>query len=229
MTLAIHLSPRAARIIGCLIEKSITTPDQYPLSLHALTSACNQKSNRDPVLDLRENEVQDVLDELEQRHLVMSQSGFGSRVTKYQHRFCNSEFGNMKLTDREVAIVCELLLRGAQTPGELRSRASRLAPLRDVAEVERALEDLTARADGPFVAKLAREPGRREARYMHLFGGDLPPAATEDELRGTARAPSVPAPAARDRLEDLESEVQALRAEVAELRAAVERLTGVSS
>src|SRR6201996_2974391 len=158
MSLKIELTALEARVIGCLIEKAITTPDQYPLSLNALVNACNQKSNRDPVMDLSESAVQQVVDGLSKKHLVMEKSGFGSRVPKYQHRFCNTEFGTLKLDPQELAIVCELLVRGAQTPGELRTRAARMAPFSDVSEVEAALTRLSRREDGPFVTRLAREP-----------------------------------------------------------------------
>src|SRR5579871_6095228 len=142
MSLKIELTALEARVIGCLIEKAITTPDQYPLSLNALVNACNQKSNRDPVLDLSESEVQQTLDGLSRKHLVMEKSGFGSRVPKYQHRFCNTEFGNLVLDPQELAVVCELLLRGPQTPGELRGRASRMAPFSEVSETEATLTRL---------------------------------------------------------------------------------------
>jgi uncharacterized protein YceH (UPF0502 family) len=150
----VELTLHEARVIGCLIEKQITTPDQYPLSLNALTSACNQRSNRDPVLDLDEASVQRVLDGLTARFLVSEQRGYGSRVSKFEHRFCNTAFGTLKFSDQELAVVCELLLRGPQTPGELRSRASRLCRFSDVAEVEAVLERLAQRDDGPFVARL---------------------------------------------------------------------------
>jgi uncharacterized protein YceH (UPF0502 family) len=169
----IELTPVEARVIGCLIEKQITTPDQYPLSLNALVNACNQKSNRDPTMDLDERTVQGVVDVLSKRHFVMEKSGFGSRVPKYQHRFCNTEFGTLKLDAVELAIVCELLLRGPQTPGELRTRASRMATVTDVSEIEATLLKLANRIDGPFVVRLVREPGRRDSRYAHLFSGPV--------------------------------------------------------
>ena len=118
----IELSLIEARVIGCLIEKQITTPDQYPLSLNALVNACNQKSNRDPVMSADDATIQSTLDHLIRKHFVIEKSGFGSRVPKYQHRFCNTEFGTLKFTPQELAIVCELLVRGPQTPGELRTR-----------------------------------------------------------------------------------------------------------
>ncbi len=116
-----ELTPIEARVIGCLIEKEVTTPDQYPLSLNALTNACNQKSNREPVMSLSESEVLDAVDQLISRRLVSDESGFNSRVSKYQHRFCNTEFGDLKLSAQEKGIVCCMLLRGPQTPGELRN------------------------------------------------------------------------------------------------------------
>ncbi|RAU38833.1 YceH family protein [Enterobacter sp. ECC-175] len=167
-----QLSGTEARVIGCLLEKQITTPEQYPLSVNAVTMACNQKTNRDPVMNLSEHDVQDILDALVKRHYLRTVSGFGNRVTKYEQRFCNSEFGDLKLSPAEVAIVATLLLRGAQTPGELRSRASRMHEFRDVQEVEATLEGLASREDGPYVLRLAREPGKRESRYRHLFNDE---------------------------------------------------------
>ena len=187
----IHLTALDARLIGCLIEKEITTPDQYPLSLNALLAAANQKNNREPVLSLSEREVQFTVESLQRRHLVVEKSGFGSRVPKFQHRFCNTEYGTLKFTPQELAILCELLLRGAQTPGELRSRAARMAGFADAAGTEKVLEGLATRGDGPFVVRLAREPGRREARYAVTFvegapqAGDAPaPRAAPTGLTG---------------------------------------------
>lgn len=229
----IELTALEARVIGCLIEKQITTPDQYPLSLNALVNACNQKSNRIPVLELDESAVRQTLDALAKKHLILERGGFGSRVSKYQHLFCNTEFGTLKFTPQELAVVCELLLRGPQTPGELRSHASRMAPFADVSEVEAILEQLSERESGPLVVCLAREPGRREARYAHLFSGepDSAPAATRVPSGGGADVePSGRAgdgagsstasshPALETRLLRLESQVQTLRSELAELK-----------
>ncbi len=168
-----QLNATEARVIGCLLEKQVTTPEQYPLSVNAVTMACNQKTNREPVMNLSEHEVQDVLDALVKRHYLRTVSGFGNRVTKYEQRFCNSEFGDLKLSSAEVAVITTLLLRGAQTPGELRSRASRMHEFADMQEVEQVLEGLASREDGPYVVRLAREPGKRESRYMHLFSGEI--------------------------------------------------------
>jgi uncharacterized protein YceH (UPF0502 family) len=212
----IELTVHEARVIGCLIEKQIATPDQYPLSLNALVNACNQKSNRHPVLELDEREVQAVVDGLMKRQLVLEKSGFGSRVPKYQHLFCNTQFGSLKFSPQGTAIVCELLLRGPQTPGELRTHAARLAPLKDVSEVEAEIEDLMTRPDGPFVAKLPREPGRRESRYMQLFSGEAPPPS-EEAVGGAQQS-------ARTDTGSLADRVAALEAEVARLQQAVESL-----
>lgn len=213
----IELSSIEARIIGCLIEKQITTPDQYPLSLNALVNAVNQKSNRDPVMAAEEAAIQTTLDHLIRKHLVIEKSGFGSRVPKYQHRFCNTEFGSPKFTPQELAIVCELLVRGPQTPGELRTRAARMASFSEVGQVETALESLSGRADGPFVVRLAREPGRRDSRYAHLFSGAVTIAAlTEEESTTRPSIASAPAPS---RLERLEEEVRQLKEELKDIKA----------
>jgi len=213
----IELSPMEARVIGCLIEKQITTPDQYPLSLNALVNACNQKSNRDPVMSADEAMIQATLDHLSRKHLVVEKSGFGSRVPKYQHRFCNTEFGTLKLTPQELAIVCELLVRGPQTPGELRTRAARMATFSEVGQVEAVLESLSSRADGPFVVRLPREPGRRDSRYAHLFSGAVSiPALTEEESVTEAPMASV---SVTSRLERLEDEVRQLKEALNEIKA----------
>ena len=230
MSMKIELSVLEARVIGCLIEKQITTPDQYPLSLNALVNACNQKSNRDPVMELDEASVQQTLDSLSRKHFVMEKSGFGSRVPKYQHRFCNTEFGTLKLDPQELAIVCELLERGPQTPGELRTRASRMARFGEASEVEAALTRLRDRPDGPFVVQLAREPNRRDSRWAHLFSGPVaagvPSPAVEQayssgSMDGTpVSASEVSFPASRndERLTKVEQELAALRAELEELK-----------
>jgi uncharacterized protein len=213
----VELDSLEARVIGCLIEKQVTTPDQYPLSLNALVSACNQKSNREPVMSLDEPTVQGTLDALSRKHLLLERSGFGSRVPKYQHLFCNTEYGTLRFSAQELAIVCELLLRGPQTPGELRSRASRMARFGDVSEVEAVLQALQDRESGPLVARLPREPGRRESRYMHLFSGEPIPQAVEEEREA-------PSESSAPQSETLQSRVTRLEAEVAQLRAEIEEL-----
>ncbi|EDE2250531.1 DUF480 domain-containing protein [Salmonella enterica] len=204
-----ELTATEARVIGCLLEKQVTTPEQYPLSVNGVVTACNQKTNREPVMNLTEQEVQEQLDNLVKRHFLRTVSGFGNRVTKYEQRFCNSEFGDLKLSAAEVALVTTL--RGAQTPGELRSRASRMHEFSDMAEVESTLERLASREDGPYVVRLAREPGKRESRYMHLFCGDV------DELSLQTSAPESASG-------DLQSRVEALESEVAELKQRLDSL-----
>lgn len=206
-----ELSPLEARIIGCLIEKEVTTPDHYPLTLNSLTTACNQKSNREPVLSLSDAEVQDAVAGLIDRRLVSDESGFNSRASKYQHRFCNTEFGDLKLSEQQLGIVCCLLLRGAQTPGELRTRTNRLCNFNDVKQTEAVLEDLASRS---LVVKLPREPGKRESRYQHLFSGDV------DVENLASYADNEPQ---NVQWEALQQEVAALREEVAELRALIEQ------
>jgi len=217
-----QLTAPEARVIGSLIEKQITTPDQYPLSLNALLLACNQKSNRDPILELSDRALQELVDGLMRRHFILEKSGFGSRVPKYQQRFCNTEFSSLQFTPQERAIVCELLLRGPQTPGELRTRASRMAELSDVAQVEAALERLAAHESGACVVRLAREPGRRDSRYAHLFSGQpLEPAAATTATTAAAASDEPPAakmPGVLERLTALEQQLGDLRAEFQSLR-----------
>ncbi len=172
----VELAPLEARIIGCLLEKEVTTPEQYPLSINSLTNACNQKSNRDPVLALTEIDVQQLVHGLIKKHLVSDRSGYGGRVTKYKQVFCNSEFGLLKFNDLDRAIVCELLLRGPQSAGELRARCQRMAKVTDVSEVEAALQSLAEHEQGPFVTRLPHVPGTRDARYGQLLTGELPAA-----------------------------------------------------
>ncbi|CAM2889608.1 YceH family protein [Vibrio neptunius] len=218
--MSIELNPIEARVIGCLIEKEVTTPDYYPLTLNSLTSACNQKSNREPVMALSDIDVQQAIDGLISRRLVSDESGFNSRASKFQHRFCNTEFGDLKLTKQEKGIVCCMLLRGAQTPGELRTRTNRLAEFTDVKEVEAVLERMADREEGALVVKLPREAGKRESRYMHLFSGDV-----DLEAMTAISASSVQATVNDDRVEVLEQEVAMLKSEMAELRQLVEQLT----
>lgn len=219
----IELSPQEARVIGCLIEKEITTPAQYPLSLSALTNACNQKSSRDPVMDLSEAEVQQIVDGLLKRHLVSDRGSFGSRVTKYQHRFGNVGFGSLEFTAQELGIICLLLLRGPQTAGELRSRSNRLCHFDDVHETEMVLQGLIERSDGPFAVQLPRDPGRREVRYAHLFG-DRDAALTAPAV---AEVAAVPAGQSDQRIEQLEELVLDMQASLDDLKARLERLERV--
>ena len=208
--ITMDLTPTQARVIGCLIEKEITTPDQYPLSLNSLTNACNQKSNREPVMSLEELDVQNVLDELRDKRLIREET-VGSRVVKYKHRFCNTEFSDLQLTAQELGVVCVMLLRGPQTPGELRTRTNRLCEFDDVKEVEQILSRLADRPSGALIVKLPREAGKRESRYAHLFCGEVDiPEVTE-----VSAAPS----GSNDRIAELENRVAELERIIDELKA----------
>jgi hypothetical protein len=212
----IELTPLEARVIGCLIEKQITTPDQYPLSLNALTNACNQKSNRDPLMALDDRQTQEVVDALVRKSMLLEKGGFGSRVPKYQQRFCNLEFSELKFTPQELAIVCELLLRGPQSSGELRTRASRMAEFRDTGEVEATLRELARREPDPLVMALPRAAGQRDTRYTQLFTG-IPDTASMAPAVPPAHAAPAAEPA-RDRLAQLEDEVRRLWLAVEQLQ-----------
>ena len=207
----VQLTPEEARVIGCLMEKSVTTPDQYPLTLNALTNACNQKSSRDPVMSLEPGRVQQNVRQLEAKHLMQVDENFKSRVEKYDHRFCNTPFADLQLSEQEFAVICVLLLRGAQTPGELRTRCNRLFPFPDNQAVTDTLNDLMAREGGPLIARLPRSPGRQDHEYMHLFSGEIESVA-EAAPPVRSRAP------AGDRVGDLEARVTALEQELGELR-----------
>lgn len=200
-----QLNDLEIRVLGCLIEKEHTTPDLYPLSLNSLTNACNQKSSRDPVLSLTEAEVANTLEILESKRLILAESGFGSRVIKYKHRFCNTEFSELKLSQAELAVLCVLFLRGAQTPGELRSRCARIHSFNNVAEVEAVLQEMQ-QGESPLITMLPREAGRREARFAHLFG-DAP-------IKTSSASCAEVAP----------DQVAQLQARIAELESEVERL-----
>ncbi len=211
------LTESQARVLGALIEKEITTPDYYPLSMNALLNACNQKSNREPVTELDEDTVRQALHGLDDKGLAGAVRGTESRVTKYEHRF--SEAYN--LGRREVAVLCVLLLRGPQTPGELRGRTERLYSFDELSDVQSTLQKLVER-DPPFVRVLPRQPGTKESRYMHLFCGDTFVPATDADAGPALRADTaVESP----RLMALEEQVSKLVQEVAELREKIEALT----
>ena len=165
----ITLSAEQCRIIGVMLEKETTTPEQYPLSPNGILIGCNQKSNREPVMSLTEDDVQNVIDELVQMNQLMVDHKASSRVNKYFHRFCNTEFGSLQFTSQQRALICVLLLRGPQTPGELRTRTNRLTDFKDVNEVEAALNELQELNGQVLVKKLAREPGKRDSRYVQLL------------------------------------------------------------
>jgi uncharacterized protein YceH (UPF0502 family) len=216
--LNIQLTPNEARVIGCLMEKSVITPDQYPLSLNALVNACNQKSSREPITSLEQNVVQRTVNDLIAKKLVMAQE-FGSRVDKYQQRFCNTHFAEIKFSPAEFAVVCLLLLRGPQTPGELKAHSGRLHEFAESTEAEATLESLLTRSDGPFVARLPREPRRKDHAYAHLFGG-----AIESAPLSMPAAETGDTPAARpSALAALEARVAKLEQDVAALKGALGR------
>jgi uncharacterized protein len=208
------LTDNEARVLGCLVEKEITTPDYYPLSLNALINACNQKSNRDPVMTLNEDAVRQAVHSLNEKGLAGTASSAGdSRVPKYEHRMQEA----FNFTRRETAIMCVLMLRGPQTPGELRGRSERMHRFEDLTDVQSTLQKLMTREE-PLVKVLLRQPGTKEARYAHLLCGqkaewDAPPPAEQ----------RVEASADNERLAQLEEEVAALRREMSDLREEVAR------
>lgn len=214
------LTPEQCRVIGVLLEKEITTPDQYPLSLNGLMVGCNQKSNREPVMNLSEADVQNIVDELKAKRLIIDESGFGSRVVKYKHRFCNTEFGSLKLTAQQLSIICVMLLRGPQTPGELRTRTNRLADFANVLEVEAALNQLSDLNGDELVIKLEREPGKRESRYVHTF-------CDSDEFANLPVASSVEATSTNHNLSKAEivAKIERMEQELTALKQRVESLS----
>ncbi len=211
------LTENECRVIGCLLEKSVTTPDQYPLTLNALTNACNQKSSREPVMNLSQGAVQNTVRLLEEQHLLRVEDNFKRGTEKYSHRFCNTSFSELQFDSAQYAIVTLLLLRGAQTPGEIRSRSGRLHEFADNGEVVVALDSLIDREGDPLVVKLPRTPGRKDSEYMHLFAGEIDVDAYAEEAEAAA-----PRSSARGNLAELEARVAALEAEVAELKQLLE-------
>ncbi|WP_371374926.1 YceH family protein [Thalassotalea aquiviva] len=220
----IELTANQCRVIGVMLEKEITTPDQYPLSLNGLTVGCNQKSNRDPVMSLTETEVQNIVDELIKLNQILVIRSGASRVDKFQHRFCNTQFSSFQFTPQQKAILTVLLLRGPQTPGELRTRTNRLAEFNDVTEVEDCLQHLSQFNNQGLVKKLPKQPGKREARYVHLFTCYDPNLF--DAIKAEDADAMVSGSVHRDN-SSLQSRVEALEAEVKRLNDLVERLSEV--
>lgn len=202
------------RVLGCLIEKELTTPEYYPLSLNALTNACNQKSNRDPVMALEDEDVVRALESLRFSQLVVV-SADGGRVAKYRHLLSEK----MQLVPAELALLCELLLRGPQTVGELRTRCERMHSFADLAAVEETLHELLERQP-PLVAKLAKQPGRKEARFAHFFSGA--PNVSAADFSPPPEAARLRVMAENERITKLEGDVAGLQNEVAELRQLME-------
>ncbi|WNO07654.1 YceH family protein [Teredinibacter sp. KSP-S5-2] len=220
-----ELTLTQARVIGSLLEKEITTPDQYPLTLNSLTTACNQKTSREPVMSLTETDVQEVLDELNKKGLI-SEVVFGSRVPKYKHRFCNTEFSQLQLNKKELACICIMLLRGPQSTGELRTRTTRLYGFVDVSQVENTLEQLMQRDGDPLIVRLEKESGKRDFRYMHLLGDEesfnqYVSSQQEKQAVGTS---VMSKNQYLERIESLEKEVAELKDEVAYLKQQWEEL-----
>lgn len=209
------LTANEVRVIGCLMEKSVVTPEQYPLTLNALTNACNQKSAREPVMSLQPGVVQRTVRDLEGKHLVRIEENFKSRVEKYIQRFCNTRFSDYQFDPPQFAVVCLLLLRGAQTPGELRARSGRLHAFRDNDAVVDALKGLMEREGEPLVVKLPRTPGRKDSEYMHLFGG---PVDLQQLAKRDSEAEALDKSRDRVSVQDLAERVSALELEVAALR-----------
>ena len=211
----LNLTANEARVIGCLIEKSVITPDQYPLTLNALTNACNQKSGRNPVISLQKGMVQRIVRDLEAKKLVRVDENFKSGVEKYVQRFCNTRYSDYQFDPPQFAIVCLLLLRGPQTPGDLRARSGRLHTFADNAAVVDALTTLIEREGNPVVVKLPRTPGRKDAEYMHLFSGPIDVEAHASQ----AQAAMATGSSERVNVSELTQRVNRLEAEVAEIKA----------
>lgn len=222
----IELTPVEARVIGCLLEKSVVTPDQYPLTLNALTNACNQKSSREPIMQLDQGTVQNAIRTLQDKHLVRVEENFKSNTEKYTQRLCNTPFSDYQFDPAQFAIVCVLLLRGPRTPGEIRSNSGRLHTFADndaVIEALATLMDGQGSADdaerGPgVVVELPRVAGRRDNQYTHLFCGPIAEATTSAPTLRTDATP-VARRAADDAVTLLEQRVANLEQEVATLKA----------
>ena len=202
------------RVLGALIEKEITTPEYYPLTLNSLTTACNQKSNRDPVVSLEEKVVVRALESLREKGLARQVSGVDMRVPKHYHLFDEK----MGLTRPQVAALCVLMLRGPQTVGEIRGRSGRLYEFADLEEVERVLVELAERTEGDLVVQLARQPGRKESRYAHVLMGE--PEEEDAQTEGPVDAAALEVRAENERIAALEEQVKALRDELADVRSA---------
>ena len=200
------------RVLGALIEKKITTPEYYPLTLNSLTTACNQKSNRDPVVSLEEKAVVRALEGLREKGLARQVSGVDMRVPKHYHLFDEK----MCLTPPQVAALCVLLLRGPQTVGEVRGRSGRLYEFADLEEVERILTELVERSEGALVVQLARQPGRKESRYAHVLMGE--PEENKAYAEGPVDAVALEVRAEDERITALEEQVQILKNELADVR-----------
>ncbi len=220
LTEQVKLTAAEARLLGSLIEKEVTTPDYYPLSMNALMNACNQRSNREPIMDLDEDELRQALHGLEAKRLAGRARSADGRVTKYEHWIGEA----FNFSRSETALICVLLLRGPQTPGELRGRTERLHEFAEISDVTAGLQKLMER-EPPLVAILPRQPGAREARYAHLLCGPVESAATTAPVSSSAE-PSADAPQQNERITQLESTIAELQREVAVLRERIDSLFG---
>jgi len=210
--MATDLKQNEIRVLGCLIEKQLTTPDYYPLTLSALVTACNQKSNREPVLSLSENDVLDAITGLNQQNLAREKQMPHARVAKYEHKMSDTLTKQYDFSQKELAVLTVLFLRGPQTPGEIRSRTNRMYNFTTLEEVDETLRTLAVEKSEPYVKALSRQPGRREIRYAQLFGEhDLSVDNNTDEHIPVSSME-------RSSSESVSSEVEALRDDVAELR-----------
>jgi uncharacterized protein len=207
-------TPEEARVIGCLLEKSVVTPDQYPLTLNALTNACNQKSSRTPVMNMTQGEVQHTVRKLAEKNMVHIEENFKRGIEKYSHRFCNTRYSELQLDEAQFSIICLMLLRGPQTPGELRAHSGRLHSFVDNAEVVVALEGLIDYHGNKLVVKLPRMAGRKDSEYMHQFCGPIDIEAYESQVQLASANRS----SERVSVSELAQRVSELELEMAELK-----------
>lgn len=211
------LNQNQVRVLGCLIEKQLTTPDYYPLTLSALTNACNQKSNREPVMNLSESEVLDAIQGLIDLNMAREQQMAGARVLKYAHKLSGTLTKEFDCTQNELGVLSVLFVRGPQTVGEIRTRTNRMCHFESLADAEATLKALSEKNNGPYVAAMAREPGRREIRYQHLFSDISAEQLSPPEINENINTAS-------SEIDDLRAEVSALRADLEELKDTVNQL-----
>jgi uncharacterized protein len=211
MSFDLILTPTEARVLGSLIEKELTTPESYPLSINGLSSACNQKSNREPIMTLTEDEILQALDSLRSRQLAWQRNVAGARVLKYEHNIN----GRWRFGPDEIAALCVLLLRGPQTVGEIKGRSGRMHEFASLPDVELTLDKLTGREEGPFVCKLPRSPGHKENRFAHLLCGQVEPSQETESPVPDVR---ILQEQGTDRVSMLEREVQKIGNELADLK-----------
>lgn len=218
--MAFELNATEVRILGCLIEKQLTTPDYYPLTLNSLVSACNQKSNRDPVMNLSETEVLSSLNALIDKYIVREKMLPGSRTAKYEHKLSGTLTKEYDFSLQQLSILSILFVRGPQTIGEIKGRTQRMAEFHDLTQVESCLQELQQHDKGPFVKILPRQPGRREARYTHLFAGDIAEDVEENEFNSNSNSTV----SSKDEISTLRKELSDLREEFDEFKTHVREI-----